>query len=130
VGVVAASTLLAYAHSILPLVLPVYVATVRLGKVYTCVTVVCGFDDAAADAAAVVVFADDDATGSAVHVAACSTFPVAAAHVWFPESVYPVSHVGTQCAPVKRIAGQFPRAPLVGAAVTHPPTQSTMVEEL
>jgi len=130
VGVVAASTLLAYAHSILPLVLPVYVAIVRLGKVYTCVTVVCGFDDAAADAAAVVVFADDDATGSAVHVAACSTFPVAAAHVWFPEIVYPVLHVGTQCAPVKRIAGQFPRAPLVGAAVTHPPTQSTMVEEL
>jgi len=130
VGVVAASTLLAYAHSILPLVLPVYVATVRLGKVYTCVTVVCGFDDAAADAAAVVVFADDDATGSAVHVAACSTFPVAAAHVWFPEIVYPVLHVGTQCAPVKRIAGQFPIAPLVGAAVTHPPTHSTMAEEL
>lgn len=122
-GVVAASTLLAYAHSILPLVLPVYVATVRLGKVYTCVTVVCGFDDAAADAAAVVVFADDDGTEIAVHVAACSTFPVAAAHVWFPEIVYPALHVGTQCAPVKRIAGQFPRAPLVGAAVTHPPTQ-------
>jgi len=131
VGVVAASTLLAYAHSILPLVLPVYVATVRLGKVYTCVTVVCGFDDAAADAAAVVVFADDDdATGSAVHVAACSTFPVAAAHVWFPEIVYPVLHVGTQCAPMLRIAGQFPRAPLVGAAVRHPPMQSTMAEEL
>jgi len=48
VGVVAASTLLAYAHSILPLVLPVYVAVVRLGKVYACVTVVCGFDDDAA----------------------------------------------------------------------------------
>jgi len=132
VGVVAASTLLAYAHSILPLVLPVYVATVRLGKVYTCVTVVCGFDDAAADAVVVVVplADDDDATGIAVHVAACSTFPVAAAHVWFPEIVYPVLHVGTQCAPIKRIAGQFPRAPLVGAAVTHPPTQSTMAEEL
>jgi hypothetical protein len=128
VGVVAASTLLAYAHSILPLVSPMYVAVVRLGKVYTCVTVVCGFDDAVV--VVVPLADDDDATGLAVHVAACSTFPVAAAHVWFPESVYPVSHVGTQCAPVKRIAGQFPRAPLVGAAVTHPPTQSTMVEEL
>jgi len=129
VGVVAASTLLAYAHSILPLVLPVYVAVVRLGKVYACVTVVCGFDDAAADAV-VVALADDDAAGLAVHVAACSTFPVAAPHVWFPEIVYPVLHVGTQCAPVKRIAGQFPIAPLVGAAVTHPPTHSTMAEEL
>jgi hypothetical protein len=29
------------------LVLSVYVAVVRLGKVYACVTVVCGFDDAA-----------------------------------------------------------------------------------
>jgi len=129
VGVVAASTLLAYAHSILPLVLPVYVAVVRLGKVYACVTVVCGFDDAAADAV-VVVFDDDAATGLAVHVAACSTFPVAAAHVWFPEIVYPALHVGTQCAPVERIAGQFPIAPLVGAAVTHPPMQSIAVEEL
>jgi len=63
VGVVAASTLLAYAHSILPLVLPMYVAVVRLGKVYTCVTVVCGFDDAAADAVVVVVLADADDDG-------------------------------------------------------------------
>lgn len=65
-GVVAASTLLAYAHSILPLVLPVYVAVVRLGKVYACVTVVCGFDDAAADAPAAAVVplaADDDDDG-------------------------------------------------------------------
>jgi len=62
VGVVAASTLLAYAHSILPLVLPVYVATVRLGKVYTCVTVVCGFDDAAAAVVVVLVVADDEGT--------------------------------------------------------------------
>jgi len=68
VGVVAASTLLAYAHSILPLVLPMYVAVVRLGKVYACVTVVCGFDDAAADAAVVVLLADEEATGAAVVV--------------------------------------------------------------
>lgn len=129
-GVVAPSTLLAYAHSILPLVLPVYVAAVRLGKVYACVTVVCAFDDAAADAVVVVLFADDDTAGLAVHVAACSTFPVAAAHVWFPEIVYPALHVGTQCAPNERTVGQFPIAPLVGAAVGHPPMQSTMVEEL
>jgi len=138
VGVVAASTLLAYAHSILPLVLPVYVAVVRLGKVYACVTVVCGFDDAAA-AVVVVVFADDDATGLAVHVAACSTlltaFPLASkdemgGHVWFPEIVYPALHVGEQCAPKERTVGQFPIAPLVGAAVRHPAMQSIMVEEL
>jgi len=67
VGVAAASTLLAYAHSILPLVLPVYVVVVRLGKVYTCVTVVCGFDDAAA-AALEVELADKEATGAAVVV--------------------------------------------------------------
>lgn len=125
-GVVAPSTLLAYAHSILPLVLPVYVAAVRLGKVYACVTVVCEFDDAVG----VVLFAGDDTAGLAVHVAACSTFPVAAAHVWFPEIVYPALHVGTQCAPNERTVGQFPIAPLVGAAVGHPPMQSTMVEEL
>lgn len=61
-GVAAASTLLAYAHSILPLVLPVYCDAVILGKVYACVTVVAGFDDAAAavDDVVVVLLADDD----------------------------------------------------------------------
>merc|ERR1712093_770592 len=68
VGVVAASTLLAYAHSILPLVLPVYCDAVILGKVYACVTVVCGFDDAAADAAAVVLAAADVAAAAALIV--------------------------------------------------------------
>jgi ABC-type transport system involved in cytochrome c biogenesis permease subunit len=106
---------------------PVYRATVRLAKVYTCVTVV---SVPVAAALALVLLADEEAAALAVHVAACSTFPVAAAHVWFPEIVYPELHVGVHCAPVERIAGQFPRAPLVGAAVTHPPTQVTTAEEL
>lgn len=81
--------------------------------------------DVAVDAVAVddaVVLEEDDAA-LAVHVAACSTFPVAPAHVWFPEIVYPELHVGLQYAPIERTAGQFPIAPLVGAAVRHPPTQ-------
>jgi len=88
--------------------------------------------DVAVDAVAVddaVVLEEDDAA-LAVHVAACNTFPVAAAHVWFPEIVYPELHVGVQDAPIERTAPQFPIAPLVGAAVRHPPMQSTMVEEL
>lgn len=110
-------------------IFPVYAATVRLAKVYTCVTVVSVPVAAAAALALELADADDDAA-LAVHVAACSTFPVAAAHVWFPEIVYPELHVGVQDAPIERTAGQFPIAPLVGAAVRHPPMQLTMAEEL
>jgi len=95
--------------------------------VYSCVTVV---SVPVAAAALAELLAGGDGGGLAVHVAACSTFPVAEAHVWFPEIVYPELHVGVQDAPIERTAPQFPIAPLVGAAVRHPPKQSMMVEEL
>lgn len=95
----------------------VYCATVRLAKVYTCVTVDVVVDvDVDVDA---VVFDADEAAG-ATHVAACRTFPVEAAHVWFPEAVYPASQSGVQLAPNESIDPQLPMPPLVGAAVKHP----------
>jgi len=87
VGVVAASTLLAYAHSILPLVLPVYVAVVRLGKVYACVTVVCGFDDAAAELEPVELLA-----GAAVIVyPVCAVSPTVSVEVSMANVIAPAA---------------------------------------